>query len=60
MSYQVKVYNRSNAYLVQESPVMDSRKDADNYLVSVGTGEGYWSELVEVFDGYTITRLSTV
>ena len=60
MSYQVKVYNSSNAYLVQESPIIDGRKDADEYLVSVGSGEGYWAELVRVYPGYTVTLVSTV
>ena len=60
MSYQVKVYARKDASLIMESPVVEARQDADNYLAGVGTGEGYWSELVEVFDTYTITRLSTV
>ena len=58
--YQVKVYVRNNAMLCMESPVIDSRAEADKYLASVGTGEGYWAELVEVYPKYSVTLLSTV
>ena len=58
--YQVKVYVRNNAVLAMESPVVDSRLEADKYLTSVGTGEGYWAELVRVYPDYTVTLVSTV
>lgn len=58
--YQVKVYVRNNAVLAMESPVLESRVEADKYLHATGFGEGYWAELVRVYPGYTVTLSSTV
>lgn len=58
--YQVKVYARRNAIMVTESPVISSWTEADKYLSSVGHGEGYWAELVQLYPSYSVTLSSTV
>jgi hypothetical protein len=58
--YQVKVYTRQNAILVMESPILESRKEADEYYLSTGFGEGYWSEIHKIYPGYSETMLSNV
>jgi len=42
LMYQVKVYTRQNAILVMESPILESRKEADEYYLSVkGIGQRF-------------------
>ena len=57
--YSVKVYNRSNAVMV-ESQVFATRQGAEDYYLKAGTGEGYWAELHKEFLGYSIMQASTV
>ena len=57
MSYEIKVFNRSNAVTI-DSQEFTSFKEAMNYFNETGIGEGYWTELRKVYPGYTITMVS--
>jgi hypothetical protein len=56
--FEIKIFQASNASLV-ESRVFDNIADALENYNATGSGEGYWVELREAFDGYTITRFTT-
>jgi len=54
--FEIKIFQASNASLV-ETRVFDTLSDAlDNYNAS-GFGEGYWTEMRQVYPDYTVTRL---
>jgi hypothetical protein len=41
--YQVQVHNRQDGSVIMESDVFSTMAEADELLVSVGSGEGYYS-----------------
>jgi|AntAceMinimDraft_13_1070369.scaffolds.fasta_scaffold03973_7 hypothetical protein len=43
--YQVKIFTHRDASLFAESETFQTREEADAYATSVGTGEGYWTEI---------------
>jgi N-glycosylase/DNA lyase len=54
--FEIKIFQRSNASLV-ETRVFDNMSDALENYNATGSGEGYWTEMRQVFDGYTVTKL---
>lgn len=57
ISYTVKAYARANAWVI-DTQTFDNRKDAEEYLVSLGSGEGYWTELLSNYNGYSLCSMS--
>lgn len=47
MNYIVKVYNRHTGGLVSTHEFRNL-EEAEKYFFATGTGEGYWTELLEV------------
>jgi hypothetical protein len=41
--YQVKVHNRQDGSVIMESDTFSTLAEADELVVSVGSGEGYYS-----------------
>ena len=41
--YQVKVFARVDGALIMESDVFDTLAQADEMVLSIGSGEGYYS-----------------
>lgn len=59
MDYRVKIWNRNNGMIV-DSVDFYNLKNAQRYYRSVGFGEGYWADLEQLFEGYSVTISSTV